>query len=471
MTACLMASLMVRSGLEGTLTPSPSGSMPGSRGRAVRTLLSLLAAIACGACATPGRAPDRDSVNAAVRARTSHGIGDTADGSLPPGVALDDGLTEGEAVSIALWSSPSFQATLADLGVARADLAEAGLLRNPSFSLLFPIGPKQLEWTLQMPFDAIWQRPRRVAAARLNAQAVAERLVWGALSLVADTRTAHADAITAERRLQLTIENTELARQVGIITEARLQAGDISDLEARAVRSGEARMVALRRAVEHDRNLARLNLAAQLGMNTPADRIHAVAVPSPDVPSCDADASRLDAALASRPDVRAAEMGIEAAAARARWERSRVLTLIGILDGNGEGRDGAEVGPGLGAEVPLFARNQGGIGRADAEVERASRQYAAVRAQVVADVRSAEVRLEQARQSVAAWQDHIVPSLEIERRQAESAFQAGEIPLFMLLDASRRLIEGRMMLLDAEANVRRAVIALERSIGRMCPQP
>ena len=125
---------------------------------------------------------------------------------LPPDASIDDGLTSQEAVAIALWNSPSFQATLADLGIARADLVEAGLLRNPVFSLLFPVGPKQLEWTLQFPIDALWQRPRRVAAAQLNAQAVGERLVWDALSLVAQTRTAHADAVIADRRLQLTIE-------------------------------------------------------------------------------------------------------------------------------------------------------------------------------------------------------------------------------------------------------------------------
>ena len=119
-------------------------------------------------------------------------------------------------------------------------------------------------------------------------------------------------------------------------------------------------------------------------------------------------------------------------------------------------------------DLPIFSRNQGGIGRADAEVERASRQYAAVRAQVVADVRSAAVRVQQAQQAIGAWRDEIVPSLEIEQRQAESAYQAGEIPLFTLLDVSRRLVDGRTRLLDAEADLQRATIALERSIGRSC---
>ncbi len=434
-------------------------------------LWTLLIAVTCCACATTGQAPDRGTVDAAIRARISQGIRTDAGAQMPPDVSLDDGLTPQEAVSIALWNSPSFQATLADLGVARADLVEAGLLRNPIFSLLFPWGPKQLEWTSQFPVEFIWQRPRRVAAARLNAQAVGERLVWDALTLVAQVRTTYADAAIADRRLLLTIENAELVQRLANITEARLRAGDISELEARAARSDAARIQVIRRATEYDRNLARLTLAGLLALDMPADQLRPIQEAVPDPPMCGTERARLEDALASRPDVRAAEIGIEAAAQRARWERSRVLTLIAILDFNGQGTEGRESGPGFGMDVPIFFRNQGAIGRADAEVERASRLYAAVRNQVVTDVRSATVRLEQAEQAISAWRDEIVPSLETELRQAESAYQAGEIPLFSLLDVSRRLVDGRTRLLDAEMDLQRATIALERSIGRSCPHP
>src|SRR5262245_48559705 len=134
-------------------------------------------AIVCASCATVGGAPATGDVDKAVRTRTVAGIRLDSTDALPPDVNLDDGLTQEEAVAVALWNSPSFQTTLADLGIARADLVEAGLLRNPILSLLFPWGPKQLEFTLQYPFDALLQRPRRVAAAQLNAQAIGERLV------------------------------------------------------------------------------------------------------------------------------------------------------------------------------------------------------------------------------------------------------------------------------------------------------
>ena len=437
--------------------------------RSIGRALGLAAVVASVACASTNGAPTSGDVDTAIRARTvPTGIRLEREAPMPPDVNLADGLTQEEAVATALWNSPSFQATLADLGVARADLVEAGLLRNPMFSLLFPLGPKQLEFTLQYPFDALFQRPARVEAARLHAQAIGERLVWDALSLVAQVRTAHADAITADRRLALATQNAELTRRLADITDARLRAGDISDLEARAPRTDASRTEVVRRAVEHDRDLARLTLTALIGLDRNSSPLQPRTSAAYDVSPCPVDEARLDEALASRPDVRAAELTIESATARAKWERSRVLSLIAVLDANGEGEEGFEMGPGITADVPIFNRNQGGVGRATAEIERASRLYAAARAQVVVDVRSAGVRVTQAQQALEAWTGDIVPSLETEQRQAESAYNAGEVALLNVLDVSRRLVDARTRQLDAEADLYRARIALERAIGRYC---
>jgi cobalt-zinc-cadmium efflux system outer membrane protein len=401
-----------------------------------------------------------------MRERTGHTIKPNDGAALPPGVTLEDGLTADEAVAIALWNSPSFQVTLADLGLARADLVEAGLLRNPVLSLLFPWGPKQFEWTLQFPFDALWQRPRRVAAAQLNLESVSQRLVWDGLTLVADVRGAFVDAIISERRLALTEESAVLTRRVADLTEARLRAGDISDLESRSARSDAARLAVLRTASEYDRDLAGLTVVGLLGLDPAGLPIRMI--PPVEPSSCATNDNLFTEALASRPDVRAAELAIEAAGARAKWERSRVVTLIGILDGNGQGREGAEAGPGISGELPIFFRNQGGISRAEAELERASRRYAALRAQLAVDVRTAAIRVRQAQAAFDAWRTDIVPSLEVEQRQAESAYQAGEAPLFSLLDVGRRLVDGRTRQLDAEAALQKSLVNLDRTIGRSC---
>ena len=420
-------------------------------------------------CASTAGAPTINDVDVSIRARSAHAaLRLTSAAPTPPDVNIADGLTQEEAVATALWNSPSFQATLADLGVARADLADAGLLRNPVLSLLFPVGPKQLEFTWQYPFDLFLQRPGRVAAAKLNVQAVGQRLTWDALSLIAQVRSAHADAMLADRRLQLAGEIAALARRLADIADARHRAGDISDLEARAPRTDALRTEVVRRTTQHDRDLARLTLAALLGLNETPDHLEPTSSEAYNAAPCVVDDARVKDALASRPDVRAAELNIEAAATRARWERSRVLALIGILDANGKGSEGFEIGPGIGIDLPLFNRNQGGKARATAEIERSTHLYAAVRLQVVSDVRTAAVRLAQAQQALEAWTKDILPSLETEQRQAEAAYQAGEIALLNVLDVSRRLIDGRMQLLNAEGDVIRSRIALDRALGRFC---
>src|SRR5262245_13578904 len=76
-----------------------------------------------------------------VEARTGHKINTASKApgwALPEGVSADDGLTEDEAVAIALWNNPALQAELTALGLARADLIQAGQLTNPLLTLMFP---------------------------------------------------------------------------------------------------------------------------------------------------------------------------------------------------------------------------------------------------------------------------------------------------------------------------------------------
>ena len=75
-----------------------------------------------------GLADDRSRVSTQVEKHTGYGLrpaGDvarTSAFSLPPGVSIDGSLSEQDAVAIALWNNAGLQATLAELGLARADL-------------------------------------------------------------------------------------------------------------------------------------------------------------------------------------------------------------------------------------------------------------------------------------------------------------------------------------------------------------
>ncbi len=374
------------------------------------------------ACAMRAHEAPQDAAGR-LQARTGAAPRVTAAGpaGIPAGVRLEDGLSADEAVAIALWNNAAFQVSVSDLGFARADLLDAGLLSNPVLSLLFPLGPKQLEATLRWPVEMLWERPRRVAMARLAADAAGHRLEQAGLDLVLSVRSAHADLGLALERRRLATEASELLAHIDRLTQSRLAAGDIGELDARAARVDAARGEQDAERAVHDVAIAtaRLRLLLGLASDAPAFDLGPAAVAA----ACGPPADLLREALAARPDVRAAELGVETAAARLGWERSRILTFTAVLDANGQGRDGFEAGPGVDASLPIFNRNQAGQARAGAELQRASAAYAAVLQQVAFELREATALFDQARESLAIWRERIVLPLEANVADAESLVQ------------------------------------------------
>jgi cobalt-zinc-cadmium efflux system outer membrane protein len=433
--------------------------------------LAIALPVAVAACATHA-GPDRARVAAGISERSGVDAGGlpapSRDWSAPPGAGLDDGLTIDEAVSIALWNNARFQTTLASLGLARADLIEAGLLRNPIFSLLFPWGPKQLEFTITWPIDAIWQRPKRIQTARLNADAVAEGLVASGLDVVADVRLAFLEVLAAERRLAFSTEQAESAAQASTLAEGRLRAGDISQFEARLARTDALRLETQRLSRQTARDRAIVQLRSHLGLDPAPASIRLVDPGGLSLDACVVGPDLVRAALAARPDVRAAELQIEASAAQAGLERSRLLAFTASLDANGSGAEGFELGPGAGIELPVLSRNQGGRARAAAELEVASRRYLAVRADVAATVNGAIADLAEAQQAAQLLGDDVAAELATARQQAERLYTAGEISLLSMLEVRRRLIEIDATRVDAQFAVSQATVRLERAVGRTC---
>ena len=430
--------------------------------RLLPAALLLVATTGCAAHA-PIATPDDVVRRTGLPARPANAEGTV----LPPNVNISDGLTQDEAVAIALWNNPDFQVQLANLGFARADLVDAGLLQNPVLSLLFPLGPKQLEWTLRWPIELLWQRPRRVAAASLAAQSIASGLEQDGLTLVSDVKLAYTEYALAQDRIALTERALTELNAVAALMDSRFQAGDISQLEARiaaidAARAGQdvarARLDAALRANELR---ARLGLALE---TTETPLVLAVTTPS----TCAITPTLFDEALASRPDVRAAELAIEAAGARLGWENSRVLAITAVLDANGKGIEGYELGPGIDAGLPIFNRNQGGTARAQAELQRASGLYLAARQRVATEVRAAVAQYRQAFVAAAEWRKTVLEPLEEQVQVADRAFNEGEVAYLFVIEMNRRLTDARLRTREAEADIARALARLERAVGRRC---
>jgi len=418
-------------------------------------------------CATHHFLPSVDTT-AGVRDRTGLPVAPRSasekDAPLPPGIALDRPLSADEVAAIALWKNPQLQADLASLGLARADVIDAGLIRNPRLDTLFPVGAKPFELVLNFPVEMLWQRPRRVAAAQATYDQLAQSLVQNGLNVVRDARLAHAGQILAMTREKAADRALELRKRIAELTNVRLRAGDISELDAMAARSEQAATDEQLTRARHDTAVAmeRLRIAAGLAL----DRTSLVVAAAPvDLASPPAPAELVAKALGARPDLRAAELAVAAAIKRGRWERSRFLVLAGQLSSKEVGTNGVLTGPGTSMELPVFNRNQGLIARADAEVEMASRQYLNLKQRVAFEVYESRELLMQAQDVLRRLREEVLPQLRRTAELAEKQYQNGDVSYLFVLEQSRGLVDAELRVADAEAAVRQGQAQMERSVG------
>jgi len=86
---------------------------------------------------------------------------------------------------------------------------------------MFPLGPKQREFVLNVPLDVLWLRPIRVSAAESESHRVVERLVQDGLNVVRDVRVAYLNWQLAIQRALLAAQGAILRNEVARIAEAR----------------------------------------------------------------------------------------------------------------------------------------------------------------------------------------------------------------------------------------------------------
>jgi cobalt-zinc-cadmium efflux system outer membrane protein len=417
-----------------------------------RPLFASLAIVAL-ACATP---PDgRARVETSLAERTGLQLGAETAG---------DALSEDRLVALALRNSPHFRAALADLGISAAEWMRAGALPPITFSVLFPLGEKQLEYAAKLPIDALWLRPKRVVAARRDWEATAERVVQHGLDLVRDVRVACADA-SAAARVERAWQSPEGAafRAHAEYAARRFHAGGIAaeqvaQAELRAAAASDRRASDAATLAIAGARLAELTLAdpqrTDCFAGAPAEL--PAQLPPPD--------ALVTEALAARPDLRAAEIAVEAAGERAGLAPRELLQLIAVFDANGSGRS-FEAGPGVELQLPLDA-GRPARALADAKLARAGASYEAAVQRVTREVREAHARAASAASAARQWRGERLPALAAWRARAEAARRNGAADAGAVLEAQIAELEGARASALADAAWRRARAELERAVGR-----
>jgi cobalt-zinc-cadmium efflux system outer membrane protein len=434
--------------------------------RLLQLALLLLTAPFAG-CSSAHIESDRSVVAHKLQTRTGQTISvDNGPGQLlfPPGTSLEDGLPEEEAIAIALWHNAALAELLVDLGIARADLIQAGLLPNPEGAYFFHVAGKPFKYAFDLPIEAFWLRPIRLKVAGWEAQRISDRLVQSGLDLIRDVRQAYADVLLARERLQIAEETVRLRQRIAELAEKRLKAGDASPQEV-----APARIDALRAEQDAVRTQFEIPIVEErlrnlLGIGEIRDRL--ILDSSIPTPREQLDAELLTTqAVSTRPDAQAAEAAVTAAKERLQLARLGWVRFLGIADATSGTLTGHELGPAFRFTLPVFNWNQGGIARAEAEVERAVRQQQTLHNQIILEVRRAHAQYLQARSELDVLKEKVRPEVETAIHQTQKAYEEGNTSYLLVLETTRQLLDSSLREAQLYADLRRTWAELERSVG------
>ncbi|MBK6939012.1 MAG: TolC family protein [Planctomycetes bacterium] len=281
-------------------------------------------------------------------------------------------------MKVALLNNHAIRAQLQRLGVARADLVQAGLLANPVFSAnaKFFDDAREIELDLTQSFVDLFFRPlRRSVAAALLQEREAE--VKGAvLRIVFDVKRAFVRVRASQDVQELTAHVLKAADGSFQLMQALHVAGNVTDAQFTTEEAalGQAKLEHAKAVSEAIEAREPLNVLLGLWGDATAWRIEGrlAAFETADAPE-HLERRAIEESLA----LAATKSRAQAAAQRAGlaiWQGIFGSGEVGVFAKN-ESEAGWGFGPGFSLPIPLFNRGQAQRAAAEAELDQALHDY------------------------------------------------------------------------------------------------
>lgn len=371
---------------------------------------------------------------------------------------LANGLTAGEAVRIALLNNPRLQATYERLGIAQAQVVQAGLLRNPMFdaSLRFIEGPGSdyiFEMGAMQDVLDVLLIPLRKRLSKAQLQVTQSEITGAVLDIVTQVRTAFLSLQSAQQTLGLN-EQILAATEASYEAAQRLhQAGNITDLALANERAlyEEAKLAVASAEMMVLQRREKMNVLLGLwGTNTS----WTIEGRLPAMPEESLDLSNLEQRIVQNSlDLRILRERMVATAARMGIDKSELVfpELAAGAEAEREPDGTWSVGPSVGIGIPLFDQGVARKAAGHAKLRRLWDEYTATAIELRSAARVARYRLLNARRQGEYYQRVVVPLAEQITGETQLRYNAMQLGVFQLLAAKQREIDTR----------RRAIVALE----------
>lgn len=358
-----------------------------------------------------------------------------------------------EAEQLALAVSPSLAALQAEVNAARWQCVQAGLPPNPTFGYVGnEIGNEdhagQQGAYLGQQFLRGGKLTYAQAVAAKEARFREQQLAVERLRLLTDVRTVFFDVFLSQLEMDLADQLLELSRKGVETSHSLVEAGegkktDVLQAEIESQRAGAAKRQA---AMRRDAGWRRL--AALTGLPTESTRL------------VDADLATLlsqtewetsvSRVVSASPQIAARVAAIERARCEIALQRSQAVADVTaqVAVQYDDSTDDTITSVQVGFPLMLWNRNQGGIGRAQAELVAARRRLEATEQTLERQLADAYGRYHRARTQAETLAGEVLPRAQESLGLATEGYAAGEVSYLELLTVQRTYFQVSLERLD-----------------------
>ncbi len=439
----------------------------------IRNFGLLLSAGALAGCAHVDPNPAFRELANTVHLRTGKRVlwnrGSAEDAQAQAAVAslLKRPLTADSAVQVALLNNHNLQATYEELGIAQADLVEAGLLKNPVFYFERRLPGQAAEIDLVQEFIDILLLPlrKRIAAAQFEAAKL--RVGHEILTTAAEVRAAFYEHQGDQQLVDLRKTVADATERSAETALKMHEAGNLRDLDLASEQATHAQAKidlakAQANAVQSREKLNKLMGAFGAQTNwTVASRLS-------ELPGNEVSTAQLESrAIQQRLDLAAARQQF-IAEARARGIARAEAILQGAQIGSHyehEIEPRHSTGPSVSVPIPIFNQGQPASARASAKMRQAEQRYLALAADIRSDVRAARDKMLLSRRQVEYFKSTALPTRTRVTEESQLEYNAMQIGPFQLLQAKQEEVKTGAESVEALRDYWVARAELEKAVG------
>jgi outer membrane protein TolC len=377
------------------------------------------------------------------------------------------------AVQIALLNNRALQATYAELGIAEADLVQAGRLRNPGFSYARLARGEEVEIERTILFDllGLLTMPVRTDLERRRFELVQARVTAQLTQVAADTRRAWIAAVAAQESVRYLEQVREAAEAAAELARRMAAVGNLSKLDQARQQVFYAEVVAQLARAKQNALSERERLARLMGL-WGEDAAFKLPERLPDLPPAPREIADLEArALRQRLDVRAAIKEAEGMAAS--LGLARATGFVNVIElgyqRNSESGHPRQSGYEIELRLPLFDRGEARLARAEHAYRQALDRAADLAVRARSEVREAYHAYRTAYDLARHYRDEIVPLKKRISEEILLRYNAMQVSVFELLADARQQIAGVSAYLEALRDFWLAEAALQLALTGQSP--